>query len=339
MEKYNVYTVQDFLDDMDFLMHVKYPDGADAQPWIDWRQGNPPNADLYDEARFYLQGILGLVRLHPTQSFANRLYEDIESGIQKNSRLKKSKEIRLWVYRSAAAAILLFVTLFWYFTSLITISTGNGEVQVMQLPDSSVVHINANSSVAYHRAWTWYDKREVYTTGEVLFEVKHLNKDNSRIKTGDQFVAYSGDIAVEVLGTKFNIKNRDAKITVSLLEGKIALRNLRKPTEVKLMTPGNAIMYTADGFQEATEGVAKIEQSTSWSEKNLVAENLSIGDLINEFRYIYGREIVVTDSSLLNKRIDGRISLNSQESIIYSLANILEANIRLDKDTVYLDPK
>ncbi|PRD52027.1 FecR family protein [Sphingobacterium gobiense] len=339
MDQYDVYTTQDFLTDLDFVKSVKYPDHAEARRWAAWRAAQPPNAAAYDEALFYLRGILGLERLVPTQLYADQLYMDIEEGIEKSRRDKKRKMRRLWVYRISAAAVLLCTGLFWYFTSLITVTTGNGEIQMVQLPDSSVVQLNANSSIVYRRALMWLDNREVRVTGEALFDVKHITTGSFLLSPAPAFIAYSGDIAVEVLGTKFNIKNRDAKTTVSLLEGKIALRNVNLPDEVKVLEAGDVATYAERNVPEIEKNAEAVAQASAWVEKNLVATNLSVEELIDEFRYIYGREIVVTDTTLLKTRIDGRISLNTAENVIYSLANILQANIRLDQDTIYLDPK
>lgn len=337
MDKYNVYTVQDFLDDLEFIQFVKYPDSNHSTFWKKWRAENPPNAQAYDEAELYLRSILQISRIEPTVEFTNNLFNEIEIGITTNLKIKRIKSMRLW--SATAAAVLVFLGIAWYYQSLIVVKTGNGVLKTVVLPDSSIVHLNANSSVSYHRAWKWISKRKVYTTGEVLLEVKHTNKDASHIMSYDRFTAYTGDVAIDVLGTKFNLKNRDNHITVSLLNGRISLYNITRPYEVKILQPGDIVIQGPGGFHELTRDLKQVKHTTSWTEKNLIGENLSIPDLIKEFHYMYGKEIVVTDSVLLNNKIDGRISLRSEESIIYTLANILRASIRFEKDTIYLDPK
>lgn len=339
MEKYNVYTTQDFLDDLDFVQHAKYPDRLASQQLTDWRASEPANAADYDEAIFYMRGMMGLLRLHPTDAFADALYQDIDEDIKSRQRRRVQRARFRWFSGVAAAAMLLLSGMFWYFTSMITIATGNGEMATILLPDSSTVQLNANSTLSYRRAWSWLGNREVYSTGEALFHVKHLNTDGTNIKEGERFFAHSSGLIVEVLGTKFNIKNRDNSIAVSLIAGKIALHHKDHPDELQILSPGQMIHYLNGTLQQPNQEPERVAQATSWAEKNLVAENLSVGELINEFRYIYGREIVIRDSTLLAKRIDGRISLKSQESVIYSLANILQADVQMEKDTVYLTPK
>lgn len=339
MEKYTSYSTQDFLDDLDFVRFAKQPDRDDLGNWHAWRAGNPENAAAYDAALAYLQTLYGITRIQPDPLFADHLFRDIEQGIAGNRRKRRNHIIRLWAAAAGAAAVALVVTAAWYYQSMIVIQTGSGVLQTVVLPDSSTVQLNANSSVAYRRAWNWLSKREVYTSGEALLEVRHLNKDTADIRAGERFTAYTGDLAVEVLGTKFNLKNRDNKITVSLLEGRIALRNRKYAGETKILAPGDVVVDGIQGFRKLNADKKAAQQKVAWTQKTLTGENLAVADLINEFRYIYGKEIIVSDTALLNRKIDGRISLNSQESIIYTIANILQANIRIGKDTIYLDPK
>lgn len=339
MEKYTNYSTQDFLDDLDFVRFARQPHRDDFGNWKAWRARNPKNAPAYDEALAYLHALDGITRIKPSQLFADNLFQDIERGIARNKKKRKNRIVRLWAAAAAVAAVALFVTAGWYYQSMIVIQTGSGVLQTVVLPDSSTVQLNANSSVAYRRAWKWLSKREVYTTGEALLEVRHLNKDTTAIREEERFMAYTGDLAVEVLGTKFNLKNRDHKVIVSLLEGRIALRNRKHAGEIKILVPGDVVVDDIMGFQNLNANRKSAQESISWTQKSLTGENLTVADLTNEFRYLYGKEIIIGDPALLNRKIDGRISLNSQESIIYSIANILKANIRMEKDTIYLDPK
>ncbi|MDQ1149730.1 FecR family protein [Sphingobacterium zeae] len=339
MEKYTSYRTQDFLDDLDFVRFVKQPKRDDVFNWKAWRAGNPKNAASYDDALAYLHALYGITRIRPDQEFTDDLFEDIERGIAGKRKKRRNQIVRLWAAATGAAAVALFITLSWYYRSMVVVETGSGEFQTVLLPDSSTVQLNANSSIAYRRAWNWLSKREVFTTGEVLLEVKHLNKDTSAIREDERFTAYTGDVAVEVLGTKFNLKNRDNKITVSLLEGRIALRNSKHLGETKILAPGDIVEADIEGFRHLSAGKKAAQQAVGWTQKTLTGENLTVADLTNELRYVYGKEIIISDPALLNRKIDGRISLASQESIIYSIANILQANIRMEKDTIYLDPK
>lgn len=339
MEKYRAYTKNDFLDDPDFIRHVKYPEEDLADQWNDWLAQRPPNEEAYREAVFLLRGMLGTERLQPGILYADRLFADIKGTIALNDRKNRKRKIIKWSLSGIAATFLLLLTAFWYLQSMINIQTGNGELLSATLPDKSMVQLNANSSIRYHRAWKLLGKREVWMSGEVLFDVKHLNKNPREINEGERFTTYSGDIAIEVLGTKFNVKNRRKEISVALLDGKVNVRSLDGKGRSRSLKPGELIRYRKGNFTAIEKTAAQNAKPTSWINKEVVAFNMQVADLVEEYRNVYGKEIVVTDTSLLTKRIDGKLSTRSEESIVYTLANILDATIRYGRDTIYLDSK
>lgn len=98
----------------------------------------------------------------------------------------------------------------------------------MTLADGSHVWLNAGSSVRYPIAFTG-DERKVEITGEAYLEVT----PNSSMP----FTVSTGDVKVQVLGTKFNVNAYDDEpnIKVTLLEGSV---NVRKGSSLELMKPG-----------------------------------------------------------------------------------------------------
>jgi transmembrane sensor len=98
------------------------------------------------------------------------------------------------------------------------LSTPKGGQYQLVLPDGSKVWLNAASSITYPTAFTG-NQRKVQITGEVYFEVVH----NSKMP----FIVEKGNMAVEVLGTHFNINAYDDEgvLRTTLLEGKVKVSN------------------------------------------------------------------------------------------------------------------
>ena len=90
-----------------------------------------------------------------------------------------------------------------------------GQFQLI-LSDGTRVWLNAGSSIRYPAAFSG-DLREVYTTGEVYFEVSKNKQKPFRVHSGEQLV--------EVLGTHFNINAYadEAQISTTLLEGSVKI--------------------------------------------------------------------------------------------------------------------
>ena len=100
-----------------------------------------------------------------------------------------------------------------------TLSTPNGKIYKLLLPDGSKVWLNAASSIRFPTAFVG-EHRYVEVTGEVYFEVE---------KNADMpfQVAVNHRATIEVLGTMFNVNAYDNEemIRTTLLEGSVKMRS------------------------------------------------------------------------------------------------------------------
>jgi Fe2+-dicitrate sensor, membrane component len=112
----------------------------------------------------------------------------------------------------------------------LTINVPRGAQTDMLLPDGTKVILNGGSKLTYSARFG-LDKREVEFEGEAYFEVKH---DENK-----PFVVKTKELLINVLGTKFNMKNypTDEKASVSLFEGKVSLVNKLKGNVLLILAP------------------------------------------------------------------------------------------------------
>src|SRR5690606_15777064 len=114
-------------------------------------------------------------------------------------------------------------------SSWLQCTTGYGETRKINLPDGSLVVLNANSELKYESNWQQAPMREVWLQGEAFFEVVKTTEEK-------QFIVHTGSLDVEVLGTQFNVHNRHQKVQVVLSSGKVKLQPLERQ-ESLLMNP------------------------------------------------------------------------------------------------------
>lgn len=122
---------------------------------------------------------------------------------------------------AAAAAIIIGLCCWVYMRSgekkpaeLVTYSVPKGKNQLLTLPDSTLVWVNAGSSIKAPVQWENDSLREVWLEGEGFFEVQ---KDPAR-----PFVVHAGEATIRVLGTSFNIEAYgQGQIAVTVNTGKI----------------------------------------------------------------------------------------------------------------------
>lgn len=111
------------------------------------------------------------------------------------------------------------------------ISTPNGGMYQVMLPDGTKVWLNAGSSMKFVPGVEGKGTRTVELAGEAYFEV-------AKMSNKVPFMVLSAGQQVEVLGTHFNVSayKNDGVITTTLLEGSLAVTPVSK-TLVKSESP------------------------------------------------------------------------------------------------------
>jgi transmembrane sensor len=117
-----------------------------------------------------------------------------------------------------------------------TLTTPKGGQYQLVLPDGSKVWLNASSSIRFPTAFNGKERR-IDITGEAYFEVAH---DPSK-----PFRVQASDVAVEVLGTHFNVAAYadEEGITTTLLEGSVKVSNRKGGL---IIQPGQQAIVMAD---------------------------------------------------------------------------------------------
>lgn len=336
-ENYLNYKLEDFLGDDDFIRYVKYQRPADVLFWEKLVDQHKHLRKDSDHAKIQLGLILGVQPLPIPADFTDALWNDIEAGIENEKRKSRLRLLRnIWL-GGVAACLAGLAYGSWFFNSNITVSTKYGEQKMVSLPDGSRVRLNSNSSISYERAFNWNTNRKVTIDGEAYFEVKHLNQTPSAIKPGERFIAVGKKLSVEVLGTIFNLKSRPNVNQVTLVKGKVSVKSILTGEE-KILNPGELAKLDANShFIINTE--AKIAPELSWTAHRILMAQTRIGDIIAEFENLYGYRVILPDTAMADKRIDGTISTATEESMLFVMKNILNVNVKKKGKTIYLEKR
>jgi transmembrane sensor len=229
--------------------------------------------------------------------------------------------------------LLLIGSGLFYYTGNKTIATGYGKTLRIQLSDQSLVTLNANSSITYARHWWSGSRREVWLSGEAFFDVAHLKKDSLPVKEGERFVVHTAHLDVEVLGTRFNVKERRGITQVGLTAGSVQLRWKGNPQTMSLQ-PGEQASYQATTGQ-VHKVVKDMNEVNAWKEHRLVMNNATVGEIIQQLEDNYGYKAVLEDPSITGRKIQGTIPVKNEDNIIFILSGILKVNIE-KKDSLLI---
>ncbi|MEZ5709038.1 MAG: FecR domain-containing protein [Blastomonas sp.] len=210
-----------------------------------------------------------------------------------------------------------------------TFGTRIGERSTFSLPDGSTLELNTNSLVRV----TYTKGRRALTLerGEAFFKVAH---DSDR-----PFVVRSSDNVVTALGTAFSVRLDGAKVTVTLLEGKVKVERFgagaastsATPVQVTSLVPGQQLAASANGRFHVSN--ANVVQAASWREGRLIFEDQRLSDVLAEVNRYTTRKLVIGDADISGLRISGTLWTDSADTFVPSLEAAFPVVIRQDADS------
>lgn len=201
-------------------------------------------------------------------------YEKLKSIIDsKRTTGKLLNKIRP-VMKVAAVFIIGFVIYSVIFTNHITtINTIASEKTIIDLPDKSVAQLNSLSELSFDKN-SWSQKRNVELNGEAYFKVAK----------GSQFDVHTSAGIVSVLGTQFNVKNRNHYFEVTCYEGKVSVNYKEK--SIILIAQESIRFFEGKMIEDTT-----IVNHPSWIDNQSSFKSIPFSEVIAEFERQYNVNI------------------------------------------------
>lgn len=245
-----------------------------------------------------------------------KAFELFEKRVEKQKAEKRKARIPVWrgLYKYAVAILLFgFISYFSYQKGENSLRNALAEIEVeapdgsqtrLHLPDGTTVLLNSDSRITYAQDFG-VNSREVTLQGEGYFEVAHNQKIPFYVKTED--------VQVRVLGTKFNFRDypEDGEVVVSLIEGKVALKNkIRQEADLVLMPDEQMVL-------DKKEKVMKKESMNAqavlqWAEGCLSFDETPLLEVAKILERSYDVEIEFTEESLKELRFYGNFNRTKQ---------------------------
>ena len=177
--------------------------------------------------------------------------------------------------RIAAVVAVMMVGAYFYLNSLNeTFTTQLAERTEVVLPDSSEVILNAGSKIAFSEK-KWDNNRRVQLKGEAFFKVAKGNKFTVATENG----------TVTVLGTQFNVENRNGFFEVTCYEGLVKVSY--NDTEQKLSAGSSFVAI--NGQVKNSKGVTTAQPS--WIDKESSFKSIPLKYVLAEFERQYDIEV------------------------------------------------
>ncbi len=194
-----------------------------------------------------------------------------------------------------------------------TVVIPKGMEYKLKLSDGTQVWLNANTVLRYMVDFSGQAVRRVYLEkGEAYFQVA---KDATR-----PFIVSKGDLAVQVLGTEFNMNTYGNRIQTTLLEGKVEIQAGLQKTTLK---PNEQVNYSESnsGFQKVRVDGARF---AAWRNGVFDFEEDKLDFILEVLSNHYDINVQFKDVSLKGLHFNGVFDKKD------SIANILK---RIERTT------
>ena len=220
-----------------------------------------------------------------------------------------------------AAAILLVVltsTYFLFFDNIQTFETQVAQTKTVLLPDNSEVVLNAASTLSFNDK-KWAEKRALTLDGEAYFKVQK----------GQTFSVYTAVGVVKVLGTQFNVKERQNYFEVNCYEGLVSVTYNNKTIK---LPPGKTFRV----INGIIENVADFKvQNPSWIQQESSFDKIPLDQVIAELERQYDLKIKVQDVDI-SKQFTGSFTHTDQEIALQAVTIPLKLSYKIEGKTIIL---
>lgn len=218
--------------------------------------------------------------------------------------------------RAAAAALFVLLAggaVYFYVTEPDLYATTTNERREVQLSDGSRIWLDSDTwlRVKYARG----HRTVVLDHGRARFDVAH---DVTR-----PFTVTAGQQTVVAVGTSFDVERLDAKVLVTLIQGRVRVTHTDAPAG-----PGNAVMLAAGQTLTAIPDrpfaiqPADLRNVTAWEAGHLVFRNETLADAVERVnRYI--QHPIMVDPAVADIRVSGVFNAGDMTSFVGAVTSYL----------------
>jgi transmembrane sensor len=353
---YESYTASDFAADEYFVRWVKQPDYGSDKFWSGWLLEHPENKETVEEARYLIEQVQ-FAWEPDTEDRADALWQRISAtnraaqATEKPAVVTRGENRPSWSKIAASVALLVLLSALFLLNyrhrdtietsqnkSLaeidrqINYQTGAGELKQIILPDRSEVVLNANSTLSIPPQWG--AERKVWLSGEAYFSVKKLASVTDGQKTMAKFTVVTPSLRVQVIGTAFNVSERNQKAVVVLNSGSIQLK-LPSDSTI-LMEPGELIAYEP-AEQRLEKKEVKPETYSAWKNSEWILDNQNLTQVAARIEETFNVEVEIRNQEHSRGGISGVVPTENLDILLEALATTLKVKVIRSENKIIIE--
>lgn len=288
-----------------------------------WLKKDLKNEIAFEEEKSFFSSI---------NSLPKDFLEDLKQDVKENrQRINKRKKFMISFGSFLSAACILFVLYFSFNFNSMTYSkeylSSNKIRQNLVLPDNSKISLDTNTSIKIE---LYKDRREIYLSqGKGFFDVSS-NKNRP-------FIIKTNHVNVKVIGTKFEIINKDKSFEVNVLEGKVRVSN-KKDRLIALVSKNQKLILDRYFNLKSLEKTAS-KDIALWNQGKFYFKQETLKNVIKKFSKYNDLEVLIEDKSIKNLPITGSFDSKEFEKIINVLPLIHPVKIEKKEGKILIKRK
>jgi ferric-dicitrate binding protein FerR (iron transport regulator) len=239
-------------------------------------------------------------------------YESLKKRLEHKTASDSKVVPNRWLLRIASIFILGLATYFFFLqNNEIRMETSVGQKLTVELPDESVVIVNALSDIRYSEK-EWDKKRSLHLNGEAFFDVAK----------GATFDVKTPEGIITVVGTEFNVKQRGTTLEVVCYEGMVRVVS---GEYTELLNAGQRLRLSKGKLLRGSSP----HSNPMWTRSISDFQQVPFREVIEELERQY--KIKVTLNKVpLEKQFTGGFSHENLENAIRAIAEPMDLEYKID---------
>jgi transmembrane sensor len=296
----------------DWLVQIESApdDGATKAAFQAWLECRPSHAMAYVQVRKVWDAAPALPPAFPDRWEPRR-------RVAPTSARPRSVVRRRWLIGAAAASLAVALAAGNWSDLWADYGTGTGEAKIVTLADGSQLQLDTNSAVRVS-----FDERGrsvELLRGRAFFEVA---PDTNR-----PFAVTAGGARAVALGTRFEMRRDESRVSVQVEEGRVAVsmngRNaLQRPALER--GQGLAIDLASAALHESS---AAPEAIGAWRQGRLLVEGWTVAEVVAELGRYHRGAILLRDDALGARLVSGVYDLDRPIDAVRAVAEAHEGQV------------
>ena len=263
------------------------------------------------------------------EKLKNRI-ENHKTEIREAENVRESSYRKIFtpVFRIAAIILVVmglsylvfraFIMPLGYNTEKLTVNSEPDHMIQTTLPDGSIVHLKANSSISYELQKTGI--RELDLEGEAFFDIAH--------DPDQPFVISANQALVKVVGTSFSVEadNENNTVNVFVESGLVLLSDKSRGDQSLLVEPGYMGILTKNGIDKK---LSEDKNYLAWKSGKLEFHESNFKAVINDLNHTYGTNIVSGSTELSECDFTGTFFNQPVDTVLKVLQTAFNLDIEI----------